>query len=140
MPSVAHETLVDLIKNWIEKKYNGIDGQIAVDGDTLGDTKPVRIEGFVPDLFCYFPKTNHTIIADAKTPKDLENPHTAAQLKAYLRYLMLLNGTTEIIIATRHRWAPSAKSLLRSIAKNLESEDTINKRPELTVISELDGL
>ena len=49
---------------------------------------------------------------------------------------MLLNGTIEIIIATRHRWAPSAKSLLRSIAKNLESES--KNKPQITVISELE--
>ena len=76
MPSLAHETLVGLIMNWIEKEYNEIDGRIIVDDNTLGGTKTVRIEGFIPDLFCYFPTINHTILADAKTPNDLETLHT----------------------------------------------------------------
>ena len=137
MPSLVHETLVDLIKNWIEKEYNEIDGQIAIDDKTLGAARPFPIEGFIPDLFCYFPKTNHTIIADAKTPKDLETSHTANQLKAYVKYLMLQNGTTELIIATRYLWAPSAKSLLRSIAKNLEPVKAKNSLPQITIISDL---
>jgi hypothetical protein len=54
--------------------------------------KPRTIFGFVPDVLAMdVPATFHAI-GEAKTAFDLENDHTRAQLRAYLRHLRLRGG------------------------------------------------
>lgn len=60
--------------------------------------KPRTIFGFVPDLLGMdVPATFHAI-GEAKTAGDLENDHTRAQLRAYLRHLRLRGGVLVVTV------------------------------------------
>lgn len=116
MVSSAHESLVDLILEWIEEEYLGMDFQLFHDSvGLLGANRPRSIFGYVPDVFFYVPAIDHTIIGDAKTPNDIETKHSKAQLEAYARYLTGLKGSGELVVSTRHQWAACARSVLRNL-------------------------
>lgn len=116
MVSLAHEELVAMILSWIDKKDLGADAQIFCDQvGILGDTKPQKIGGYFPDVYCFIPSTNHIIIGDGKTPADLETRHTKDQLDAFANFLASSEGTGELVVATRFEWAGCARSILRSL-------------------------
>ena len=117
MVSLTHEKLVGMILTWLDKKGLGSDAQTFCDSvGVLGEAKPQKIGGYVPDVFCYIPSTQHTIIGDGKTPKDLETRHSKDQLEAFADYLVTHSATGELVVATRFEWAPCARSILNSLA------------------------
>jgi hypothetical protein len=116
MVTEAHETLVKMILNWLDKRGFGGDAQVFTDAvGMLGSTKPKKINGYIPDVYCEVPGLGHTIIGDAKTPNDLETRHTRAQLEAYADYLATHRASGELVIATRFEWAGSARSILKNL-------------------------
>lgn len=117
MVSQTHEELVEMILKWLDQKDLGPDAQVYCDNiGVLGGAKPKKIGGYVPDLICTIPSIKHTIIGDAKTPKDLETRHSKAQLEAFAEYLAANNTTGELVIATRFEWAPCARSILNNLS------------------------
>ncbi|WP_428623819.1 hypothetical protein, partial [Sedimenticola sp.] len=88
MVSLAHEELIALILKWLDTKVIGPDAQVYCDRvGILGGPKPRKIAGYIPDVICTIPSIEHTIICDAKTPKDLETKHSKDQLEAFADYL-----------------------------------------------------
>lgn len=116
MVSQAHEELVRMILKWLDQRGLGTDAQLFCDQvGVLGSAKPKKIGGFVPDVLCDFPSKNHTIIGDAKTPKDLESRHSRDQLEAFADHLAVHAKSGELVIATRFEWAACARSILNSL-------------------------
>jgi hypothetical protein len=105
-----------MILSWLDKRDLGSDAQVFCDlTGRLGSSKPKKVGGFVPDVFCTIPARKHTIIGDAKTPDDLETRHTRDQLEAYADYLATHSAIGELVIATRFEWVGCARSLLKSL-------------------------
>jgi hypothetical protein len=116
MVSEAHETLVKMILQWLDQKGLGPDAQVFCDSvGVLGGSKPKKVGGFVPDVFCYVPSIKHTIIGDAKTPNDLETRHSKDQFEAYADYLATHCTSGELVVSTRFEWAGCARSILKNL-------------------------
>ena len=136
MPSIEHEKLVDLLVSWVKMQNSDVDAQLFIDRvGPIGENRPMAIAGFVPDVLCFFPSINHTIVGDAKTPNDLETRHTKIQMEAFFLHLQKNGGTGELVIATRFEWVPSARGLLRSLG-TVKS----GRNPQTTAISTFDML
>lgn len=116
MVSKAHEELVDMILKWLDQKDLGADAQIFSDSvGVLGGAKPKKIGGYIPDVFCTIPGIGHTIIGDAKTPKDLETRHSRKQFEAFAGYLADHCASGELVVATRFEWAACARGILNNL-------------------------
>jgi len=116
MVSSAHEELVQMILKWIDQKCPSPDAQVHFDTvGILGNSKPRKIGGYIPDVFCSIPSTGHTIVGDAKTPKDLETRHSRTQLESFANYLAENCSSGELVVATRFEWAPCARRILRGL-------------------------
>lgn len=85
--SAAHIKLVDMMAEWVSKKYlEGDKGIILLDSPaSSSEMKPPIIYNFVPDLYVPALGDDFLIIGEAKTFKDVENKHTEEQIKAFLR-------------------------------------------------------
>lgn len=80
--SLAHVTYVRKIVSYIENHF-APSNRLVVQADLAeyGRT-PQIIGGYYPDVYVRTP--NLIIIGEAKTDKDIENPHTEAQLMCYI--------------------------------------------------------
>lgn len=59
---------------------------------------PQVIDGYYPDLFYY--DLESVIIGEAKTERDIDNPHTLAQLNSYIKEVRTYTGNKHIILCT----------------------------------------
>lgn len=80
--SLAHMTYVRKIVSYVESNFAFCqDNVIQADLAEYGRT-PQVVGGYYPDVYVRTP--NIMIIGEAKTDKDIENPHTEAQLNCYI--------------------------------------------------------
>ena len=96
----GHHALVGRTYGYLLTRYPPEVGHaIFVDlPSTPKGEKPRRIFGFVPDVLAMdVPATFHAS-GEAKTAGDLENDHTRAQLRAYLRHLRLRGGVLVVTV------------------------------------------
>src|SRR5437879_5795954 len=87
--SRQHLALVARIITYISTNLKHVDGLVVIHDlpGPLGDEKPPRVAGFVPDVYGMRSPPTFTLIGEAKTFPDLETPHTRKQLEAFLAYL-----------------------------------------------------
>jgi hypothetical protein len=84
-----HSGLVQLLLASVDLRHGSNDGLCVYcdAGDRQTDSKPRRINGYVPDVFVVTVPTSLTVIGEAKVHRDLVTPHSQAQMRAFLRFL-----------------------------------------------------
>ena len=85
--SESHKRLVKTTARKILELYPSM--EILVDFQEMpGSPIPPLIGGHRPDIFAQqTPKDGDIIIAEAKTPKDVDNAHTLSQVEAFVGFL-----------------------------------------------------
>jgi len=108
--SALHYRMVMSIRNWIIEKYEKL--FIWIDLPSCEESSiPLRIEGFIPDVYAKILSNSKEIIGEAKTARDLDSRHTEEQLCAFLRYCSN-NDNTFFILAVPWDFTRNAKSLI----------------------------
>lgn len=112
--SASHKRLVDELTEWIRTEYDDNKGLfIWTDSPQDGTSKaPIRIEGFVPDVYAKFLSQPRQIIGEAKTPRDLDTKHTEKQLTAFIRYCSKNKGAF-LVLAVPWDYVRYARSLIK---------------------------
>ena len=87
--SLDHSGLVQLLLRSLDKRHGSNDGLcVYCDlGDRHRDSKPRRVNGYVPDILVVTVPSSFTVIGEAKLHRDLVTPHSQAQMRAFLRFL-----------------------------------------------------
>ncbi|RJX20072.1 MAG: hypothetical protein C4575_07345 [Desulforudis sp.] len=109
--SRQHCNLADKIVEWAKIKCgfslgpfifihraNDVSGKVEV---------PQQINGSIPDVFIKNTDKYEQVIGEAKTPKDLERPHTKEQLVNYLAYC---NETPSAVFVLAVPWPYIARA------------------------------
>ena len=104
--SQNHQDLVQRTYRYLADRYPPHDGYaIFTDAPaTPRGEKPRKIGGFLPDVLAMDVPTTFYAIGEAKTAADLENVHTAAQLRAFLLHLRVRGGVLVVTVP----WAVAA--------------------------------
>ena len=115
--SATHANLVESMRQWvIDNCFDEDSGFVLVDNpEGTRFTKPPNTYGFVPDLFARRKSEGGIIIGEAKTVRDLENPHTRAQLTAFLKRCSE-EMNSMLVLAVPWHMERFAKNLVRSIS------------------------
>ena len=87
--STQHIELVGRIIPYISTNLTHLDGLVVIHDlpSSLGDEKPPRVGGYVPDVYGIRTPATFTVIGEAKTFQDLETSRSRSQLGAYLSFL-----------------------------------------------------
>lgn len=112
---------MQLLQDWVATAhFNGDSGNILVDSaESNRYSKPPTVCGFVPDLYARKDTVSGIIIGEAKTPGDLENNHTRAQLAAFLKKCAEETGSL-LVLATPWYSERTAKALLRHVQRRTD--------------------
>ena len=81
--------------------------------------KPPRLNGHIPDLFVAKHSGRGAIVGEAKTAQDLENPHTHAQLVAYMSWCDQ-RGDSLLVVAVPWNVSRLAMATLTNLKKKHE--------------------
>lgn len=111
--SASHRRLVNKLKEWIRTRYRNNKG-IFIWSDSrqnAASEAPIRIEGYVPDVYAKSFSHPTEIIGEAKTPRDLDTKHTEKQVTAFLRYCSKNQGAF-LVLAVPWDYVRYAKSLI----------------------------
>lgn len=115
--SEVHLDLVRLILEHARRRFETHRG-VAIYSDlptSTNQTRPSRINGFVPDVFITDVPTTWMFIGEAKTTADLLLPHSIAQLRAFLDVLQYHRGV--LMLAVPWSSEVTARQLVESIMK-----------------------
>jgi hypothetical protein len=85
----SHKLLVSGLRRVLTDRYPG-SWHVFTDGgapSAFGVGRPPTLESVRPDLFARNPVTTGVIIGEAKSSRDIENPHTENQLREYFQFL-----------------------------------------------------
>ncbi len=119
-----HSNLVESIKGWI-LEYVPDNRMFCIYCDLPSNNasnKPLRIEGFIPDIYAIERDYELIIVGEAKTPGDLETRHSMAQFEAFLRHCSgKINSM--LVIAVPWHMVNCGRSLIRSLKKRTHTED-----------------
>jgi hypothetical protein len=80
---------VDAIRKRVEAECATINA-VAIFVDSIQaskDSRPPRIQGFVPDIYVVDVPTTFTIIGEAKTGSDLQSERSRKQIAAFLEFV-----------------------------------------------------
>ncbi len=80
-----------------------------------GDPVPMLIGGYRPDIIGrHVAESVQTVIAEAKTDRDIENRHTRLQIAAFVTHLHSMEkGTGTFILAVNGQVADTARTVLK---------------------------
>jgi hypothetical protein len=78
------------------------------------DGCPPMLDTVRPDIYARERHVSHVVIGEAKTSKDIDNPHTEGQLAAYFDHLSDL-PSAELVLAVPYLFAGTAHRLCRSL-------------------------
>ncbi len=110
-PSSEHQRLTAVTARALRVLYPNWDFRI----DLPGERVPRLLGGYRPDILAWSPEDGvRRIVAEAKTDGDVDNPHTRAQLRSFVDYLIgdsVRQGT--LILAINPVAAPTAVRVLR---------------------------
>jgi len=86
--SAFHRRLVLSIRKWIIENVD--EGEKIIIWTDTPENKsssiPIRIDGFIPDVYAKIISNFKQIVGEAKTAQDIDSQHTEVQLRAFLRY------------------------------------------------------
>jgi len=84
--SPLHAELVQRMASTLRLSHE--DWLVFIDGADLTSLGcPPQLVGARPDLFARNRRSSHVLIGEAKTPFDIDNPHTELQIDTYFRFL-----------------------------------------------------
>ena len=97
--SAEHSNLVDILHRYIADRFcEGQKERVFTDSvSSESSIRPPSIGGYVPDAFVILNEQGAVVIGEAKSMNDLENSHTDAQVKAFLRRCGMVRGSTFIL-------------------------------------------
>ena len=108
--SNEHRRYVDLLKKSVIKTIPSVvESLIRVD-DGSDKGRPPKIGGHIPDL--YYNWESLMIIGEAKTPLDLERPHSLKQYTSFLKDCEKHQGTAVFFLFTDWRHGVSAENAM----------------------------
>lgn len=119
--SSQHATLADMVVCWAEHNCGFSKGPIIYrhrpeGGGVKLETPPV-IGGSIPDVFIKHSDEFDCVVGEAKTPKDLERPHTKRQLLDYLGFCHAMPSSI-FVFAVPWPYVTRAKNLVRLAVKS----------------------
>lgn len=109
---------LELIESILQNVPNLIGAESLIFTDRPGesrDRKCPRINGFVPDVYAVQLRGDGKLIGEAKAAADFFQPHTLAQVRAFMDFLSFHPQAT-LVLAVPPRLLPAAKCLLRRAA------------------------
>ena len=113
--SEKHSYLVTILHSYITDRFCGDIGERVLTDSASSNsrTRPPLIEGHVPDAYVMLNEQGRVVIGEAKSMRDLENPHTEAQITSFLRRCGMVEGSV-FIMAVPWPIERLAKALLRN--------------------------
>jgi hypothetical protein len=122
--SSRHADLVRLAESWILKNWSLYARSLTTLCDLperKPEGKPVRIDGFAPDVYAWtFPQAV-TVIAEAKCDADLTSRRSALQVRAFLDHLQYQNAG-HFVLAIEKQQEPIARRLVRLAAQDVRAD------------------
>jgi hypothetical protein len=86
--SDQHVGLVERAVATVKAEYHALYSLVILaDLPSFGRDRPPYIGGFIPDVFAIDAPETVRVIAEAKTPNDLETPRSHRQICAFMRHL-----------------------------------------------------
>ena len=120
--SELHQELVEAVAARIKERF--AEAQVLIDIQSApGDEVPPIIESYRPDVYARSRAMEEIIIAEAKTPRDVNSRRSLEQLSAFLRHLGRMDRGSLILSVPGH-CADLAKSTLRFLHHESETRQT----------------
>ena len=133
--SKCHAILVHHVVAWVADTY--LDGNMGgILRDSTGVERgqlPPQVGGYRPDVYAVVPKAELLILGEAKSPWDLENHHTIAQLLAFLMYCQR-HGKAMLVLAVPWHRVPLASNMIRNLKRRHGLESV-----EVAILEDLPG-
>lgn len=109
--SLAHMTYVRNIASFVESRFPECQQPVLfADLPEYGRT-PQVMGGHFPDLYARTPRV--FIIGEAKTDRDIDNPHTASQIECYIKELRTaISQEKHLVLATSFFAFPTLKNMI----------------------------
>src|SRR6266404_4270645 len=86
--SLIHVRLVERLIMYVRERHCPPRGLLLLaDHHSFSTNRPLRIGGFLPDLFASDLPVTFEVLGEAKTPSDLETQRSARQITAFLDHL-----------------------------------------------------
>lgn len=128
--------MVAILHRYISGRYcEGQRERVFIDSvGTESRTRPPPIEGYVPDAYVMLNEQGRVVIGEAKSMKDLENPHAEAQVMAFLRRCDTAEGSAFILAVP---WP--IERLARALLTNFRVREGL-RHVETVVLSEVNRL
>lgn len=114
--SEEHSNLVSILRSYIADRFCEGQGERVLTDSVSSEsrTRPPSFEGYVPDAYVLLNEQGRVVIGEAKSMRDLEKPHTDAQITAFLRRCGMAEGSA-FILAVPWPLERLAKSLLTNL-------------------------
>ena len=126
--SKCHANLVYQLVEWVAETYLGgnTGGVLWDSAGTTHAEAPPQVGGRRPDAYAVVPEDQLLILGEAKSPWDLENRHTIAQLLAFLTHCRQ-HGKAVFVLAVPWHRVPLASNMIRNLKQrySLESVEVI---------------
>lgn len=123
MESEAHRTYVFNIVDYIERKFDIPRNIMAIDDGESLQIPPKNIHGFRADVYVH--TTKFIIIGEAKTDNDIDNKHTEAQLKSYIKEIKTFSKERHVILSSSMMAYPSLRNYIRRLLKSISLHENI---------------
>ena len=113
--SLIHVRLVERLIMYVRERHCPPRGLLLLaDHHSFSTNRPLRIGGFLPDLFASDLPVTFEVLGEAKTPSDLETRRSARQITAFLDHLAVRPRSTFYLSVP-----PFAKGRARSVLDQL---------------------
>ena len=134
--SEEHVKLVGVLQTYIADRFcGGVADRVLTDSKvTARQARPMAIGGYVPDAYLLLGASGRVVIGEAKSLRDLENLHTEAQIRAFLRRCAMVKGSV-FVLAVPWPIERLAKALVSKFRANEQLLDV-----EMIVLSDANRL
>ena len=120
--SRTHGQLVASIVSWVQETCGVAPGIVLVDsGVTLAGSRPPAIDGYVPDVYVSRPGCAGFVVGEAKTARDLERPHSQAQLMAFLAWCACYEGSV-LAVAVPWHMTRAARNMVSFLQRKTQTD------------------
>jgi len=113
--SDEHVLLVTHLRKFVNREH-GAAGNLALffDGQVRGRERPLRIGGYLPDLYAEDVPRTFVVMGEAKTHRDLVSPRSRRQIGTFVRHLALYESAF-FYLAVPTLAKPAATTLIREL-------------------------
>lgn len=115
--------LVGVICQFVEKRHPDLHPSLFIKDDGEAANIPLQMgDGYRPDFI--YEWGNVLIIGEAKTPFDIERPHSISQYRSYLKYCERFEGQATFILSTNWDYEATARGLLKRLYREMGATKT----------------